>query len=253
MPWNPDQYNQFKTERFSPFLDLISHIKDRPYLKGVDLGCGTGELTKILADSLTHASILGIDESFEMLLHTPKQDNIVFQQRRIEDQMQDDEMWDLIVANASLQWVDDHQKLFLQMISKLWPGGQLAIQMPSQTENLLNKLLLELVQEEPYASALFGWKRISPMLTMDEYATLFYEAGGEDIVMYQKMYPIMAKTQDDLFEFIAGSALIPYMERLPEALKEQFTKSFKQNIKFHFPKVPALYAFKRLIMYARFT
>lgn len=252
MPWNPNQYNQFRTERSAPFLDLISHIKDRPYLKGIDLGCGTGELTKILADSLTHPNILGIDTSSEMLVHAPQQDNLVFKQRSIEDQLLDEEKWDLIVANASLQWVDDHRILFSKIISRLNHDGQLAIQMPSQSENLLNQLLLELVKEEPYASALDGWKRLSPMLSMDEYATLIFEAGGKDIVMYQKMYPVIAETQDDLFEFIAGSALIPYMERLPEVLKEQFEMSFKRNIQFHFPKMPALYAFKRMMMYARF-
>ena len=60
MPWNPDKYNEFKTERYKPFFDLVSHIKDKPNLKVLDLGCGTGELTKFLADKLTHPTVLGI-------------------------------------------------------------------------------------------------------------------------------------------------------------------------------------------------
>jgi trans-aconitate 2-methyltransferase len=187
-----------------------------------------------------------------MLAKVPEQNNLSFKQRTIEEQLVENENWDLIFSNAALQWVDDHQELFPKIISKLNPDGQLAIQMPSQTENLLNIILLDLVQEEPYASALGNWTRPSPVLSIDEYANLLFENGGKDLTIYQKMYPIIAKSHDDLFEFISGSALVPYMERLPGSFQQQFSIEFKRRIKLNFPTLPAIYAFKRFIIYAIF-
>ncbi len=252
MPWNPHQYNQFKAERYKPYLDLITHIKDRPHLNVLDLGCGTGELTKILAEKLTSPTVLGIDSSSEMLAQAPEQYNLQFRQISIEEQLQDDQNWDIIIANASLQWVEKHESLFTQLISKLNPNGQLAVQMPSQRENILNNLLLDLVQEEPYAAALNGWKRISPLLSIDGYTRLLFENGGKELTVYQKVYPVVAQSPDNLYEFIAGSSLIPYFEKLGVALQARLSEDFKHRIQLHFPKMPAIYAFKRLLIYSVF-
>src|ERR1044071_779429 len=152
MPWNPDIYNKFKEKRYEPFYDLIGHIDDKPGMKILDLGCGTGELTRIAADKFSESTLLGVDTSAEMLSKASDQKNISFAQRSIEEQLQLADKWDVIIANASLQWVNDHPVLFPRIISKLLPEGQLAVQMPSQKENLLNQLLYELVHESPYRS-----------------------------------------------------------------------------------------------------
>ncbi len=142
MPWDPNKYNEFKKERYKPFFDLISHLQNQPNLQVIDLGCGTGELTQILAEQLTSATVLGIDNSASMLTKAPAGiSNLSFQEITIEQQLSKSTKWDIIVANASLQWIDNHELLFPQIIKLLNPNGQLAIQMPSQTENILNKLL----------------------------------------------------------------------------------------------------------------
>jgi trans-aconitate 2-methyltransferase len=252
MPWNPDQYNQFKKERYQPFFDLINHITPQPNLSILDLGCGTGELTKVVADNFPDSNVKGIDNSPEMLAQAPQQSNLSFGLRSIEEQLLENETWDLIIANASLQWIDDHQKLFPTIISKLNGGGQLAIQMPSQTENILNKMLLELVQEYPFHQALEGWTRPSPVLSLDDYTNILFKHGGKELVIYQKVYPIIAQSSEELYAFIAGSALVPYMERLSEIMKDELEKSLKRKIAETFDSSPAVYAFKRIILYARF-
>lgn len=252
MPWNPDTYNKFKEERYQPFYDLINHIHGKQGMNIIDLGCGTGELTAILADRFAPRNILGIDTSSEMLGKAPRQGNISFVQRSIEGQMEQDERWDLIVANASLQWVDDHQVLFPRIIAKLREEGQLAIQMPSQKENLLNRILHQLVQEPPFSEALNGWVRHSPVLSLDDYTNLFFNNGVKDVVIYQKVYPIVSRSFDELYEFISGSALVPYMERLKEPVRSQFEAAFKQSISQHFISSPSVYPFKRIILYGRF-
>ena len=67
MSWDPDQYNRFKQQRAAPFLDLKRWLKVRPGLSAVDLGCGTGELTRQLADLLPDSLVLGVDTSAQML------------------------------------------------------------------------------------------------------------------------------------------------------------------------------------------
>jgi trans-aconitate 2-methyltransferase len=252
MAWNPEKYNEFKTLRYKPFFDLTAHIMDKPNMKVIDLGCGTGELTHMLSKRLTNPSIKGIDSSKEMLEKAKEFTSIQFDQKTIEEQINTGEKWDLVFANASIQWVDNHKELFPKIISLLNPEGQLAIQMPCQNENLLNQIVIELVQEEPYKTALNNWKRISPVLTMDDYAQILFENSGTDIIIYQKVYPMIANSHDELYEFILGSTLVPYFERLKGEIKEQFINEFKSRIEKRFSKMPSLYAFKRILLHARF-
>lgn len=251
MPWNPDKYNEYQKVREKPFFDLISHLQHNPKMKVADLGCGTGNLTSILADKFEDADVTGIDSS-ETMLSKATFKNVRFERKTVEAQLNEATKWDLIISNATMQWIDDHNSFFPLMISRLNIGGQLAIQMPSQTENLLNKILFALVQEQPYADALKGWKRASPVLSIDEYATIMFEQGGSDIIINQKMYPIITQTSNDLYEFISGTALVPYFERLDGLEKENFICEFKHRIAIQFPKMPAIYAFKRMIIYAKF-
>ncbi|KAF2337922.1 methyltransferase domain-containing protein [Flavobacterium ginsenosidimutans] len=252
MTWDPKKYNEFKTERSKPFDDLTSHIIDKPNLKVIDLGCGTGELTKKLFDILTNPTVLGIDNSAEMLAKAPSQENLEFREKPILEQVKDDVKWDLIFSNAALQWIDNHYELFPKIISRINPGGQLAVQMPQQNENILNKILFQLVQEEPFASYLKNWTRPSPVLTLDEYAKILFENGGKDLVLYEKVYPLISTKKDDFFDFISGSTLTVYQERLKEKEFEELATEFKKRIDTYFPNVPSIYAFRRLLIYAKF-
>lgn len=133
MAWNPEKYNEFKTLRYKPFFDLAAHILNKPNMKVIDLGCGTGELTHMLSERLTYPSVKGIDSSKEMLEKAKEFVSIQFEQKTIEEQINTGEKWDLIFANASIQWVDNHEELFPKIISLLNPDGQLAIQMLVRT------------------------------------------------------------------------------------------------------------------------
>lgn len=254
MAWNPDQYNRFKTERFAPFYDLLQLMEVKEGLKVIDLGCGTGELTHQLAQVLPKAKLLGIDSSAEMLAKAAAFANqqLKFEQRTIEDQLKSPEKWDLVFSNAALQWVDGHEQLFPRIVATLRPGGQLLVQMPSQTENLLNRLLNALIAEEPFVSALNGWSRPSPVLSTEAYAQLLFEQGGTDIHIFEKIYPVIVTDPEELYNWIAGTALIPYVERLEAQPRAQLITEFKKRIKEHFTKRPILYPFKRIIIAAKF-
>lgn len=253
MPWNPDNYNQFKDIRFKPFYDLAELIVGDTVLHAVDLGCGTGEQTAILSKKFAEANFLGIDSSAEMLSesHRLETESLKFGQSSVEKFLAEPRTWDLIFSNAALQWLEDHQVLFPQLISKLNAGGQLAVQMPYQPENILNKILFELGNEEPFRTYLNDWNRSSAVLDIDAYAQLLFENGLDQFDLSLRVYPLIATDADTLYSFIAGSALIPYIERLADDKKVLFIDEFKTRINKHFSKFPAIYSFKRILLYGR--
>lgn len=253
MPWNPEIYNKFKNIRYQPFYDLAGFIQPVKGMKAIDLGCGTGEQTAILADKFKEANFLGVDSSAEMLEKSKslEMDNLHFRNATTEETLKSGEKWDLIFSNAALQWSNDHEILFPELIKLVNPKGQFAVQMPVQPENKLNVILSDLVDEEPFKSYLKGYKRDSPVLSIDEYAQILFDGGLQELQILQKVYPIIANDHETLYNFISGSALIPYIERLKGEEKALFIKAYKERIAEHFPKLPAIYSFKRILLYGK--
>ncbi len=130
MTWNPDQYHKFQAQRSAPFDDLLKLVDARPRLKVVDLGCGTGELTRRLADSLPESLVLGLDSSPQMLAQAEavKRPGLTFE---LGDQAGLSGEWDLIFSNAALQWSENHEQLIGHLHARLAKGGQIAVQVPS--------------------------------------------------------------------------------------------------------------------------
>lgn len=253
MPWNPEIYNQFKNIRYQPFFDLMEFISPENLKTAVDIGCGTGEQTHILSQKFDKANFIGIDSSAEMLAKSKvfQTEKLEFQLASVEEFIHSDKKFDLIFSNAALQWADHHEELFPKLISHLTNNGQFAVQMPMQADNVLNRILLELAQEKPYSDFLKGWKRKPVMLSIDQYAQIMFKAGLKDLQIIQKVYPIIADDAGKLFDFISGSALIPYIERLSNEHSEVFTNEYKKRIEKSFGKFPAIYAFKRLLLYGK--
>ena len=186
-----------------------------------------------------------------MLLESKKykSENLTFSLTTIKEFVESKSTWDLIFSNAALQWEENHETLFPQLISKLNPRGQLAVQMPYQKENILNILLLQLVKEKPFVEALHGFRRESPMLTPDDYARILFENSMVELNLSIRVYPIIAQSETELYNFIAGSALIPYMERLDLSHQPYFKDIFLGRIRAHFKSFPAIYSFKRILFY----
>ena len=255
MAWNPGKYNKFRSERMQPFYDCLQLIEPGPSMEIVDLGCGTGELTLKLAELSPEPNmVLGIDSSSEMLMESSryKHSKLSFRQANIEDQLQDTRKWDLIFSHAAIQWIPDHQSLISLMISRLKPGGQLLIQLPAQHHNITNQLLGELANTEPYSSKLQNWNRRSPVLDPGEYGEILFRNGGQNIQVFEKIYPIIVNDSDALYDWVSGTALIPYLERLNDEDGSRFVAEFKSHLKQHFSRTPVFYPFKRIIMSAIF-
>src|SRR5512132_1591501 len=187
MPWDPNQYHKFQEQRSAPFYDLLALVEKRPNLKVVDLGCGTGELTRQLADSLPNSNVTGLDSSSQMLEKAAAyaSPNLHFQQG---DQSQLTGEWDLIFSNAALHWSENHAELIPNLYRRLAPGGQIAVQVPSNHNHISHQIYRETASEEPFKSILKGFQRYAPVLSIDEYARLLFACGAEEIVVFEKVY-----------------------------------------------------------------
>lgn len=254
MPWNPDIYNKFKSERFEPFYDLFNLIQVKPGMRVIDLGCGTGELRRKLADALPDSTVLGIDNSSEMLHRSTafETDRVHFEFKSIEDQLVSNQKWDLVFSNAALQWVDNHDMLLPEIIGHLNPGGQIAFQIPAQHHNVSNQLLNLLADQPVYQAALQGWKRKTPVLNIDRYAELFFRLGGQSIIAYEKIYPLIVPDSNALFDWVSGTALLPYLERLEGETRQEFIDDYKTCLQQQYASSPVFYPFKRILLSALF-
>jgi trans-aconitate 2-methyltransferase len=253
MPWDPERYEQFKEERAAPFDDVMHLVHARPGLRVVDLGCGTGELTRRLADALPQSDALGVDSSAEMLTKAGvlARPGLRFERGKIEEFGCES---DLIASNAALQWVADHESLIPRLFSLLRPGGQLVVQVPSNFNHATHKLIDEVASEEPFRTGLDGWgtnwSRSRPVLSIERYAELLYGEGGTDIVSFEKAYPHVLPDADALADWMSGTALVPYMERLPLELKEPFMERYRARLREIFPEQPVFYGFRRTLFSA---
>ena len=255
MAWNPDIYNKFKTERFQPFYDCLGIINPKPGMKVIDLGCGTGELTLKLATHLPHPlQVVGIDSSGEMLgaSHNFQHPKLHFDVRSIEEEVVSGHKWDLVFSNAAIQWVENHPVLLPRIISTLEAGGQLVIQLPAQHQNITNLILAELAATTQFRVSLDQSIKPSPVLKMEEYARILFDHGGVNITVLEKIYPVVVKDFNGLYDWVSGTALLPYLEPLKGDDRQDFIMMFKQRLQHQFPGSPVFYPFKRIIMAATF-
>lgn len=249
MPWDPQQYHKFQAERFAPFEDLARQIRVRPGIRALDLGCGTGELTRRLADMLPESDVLGIDSSPQMLAKAEAQarPGLRFE---LGDLLDVQGEWDLVFSHAVIQWVDGHEALVPRLLALVRPGGQLAIQQPNNVTHAAHRMITEVAGEAPFREALGGWTRSWPQLALERYAELLFAHGAQDISVTEKVYPHVLADSDAVVEWTRGTALVPYLERLPEDLREPFLARYRELLRPHMPGSPVFYGFRRMLIVA---
>ena len=157
-----------------------------------------------------------------------------------------DGVWDLVFSHAALQWVDDHEALMPRLLSRVAPGGQLVVQMPSNHRYVTHTLILELAGSEPFRTALDGWVRPSPVLSIEAYAEMLYANGGREITIFEKVYPHELPDADAVADWTSGTALVPYLERLGNA-RETFMEQYRERLRRQWPSGPVFYPFRRIL------
>jgi trans-aconitate 2-methyltransferase len=249
--WNAEQYERFKAERSLPFFDLLGLVRrGQPIKRVVDLGCGTGQLTATLHETLGAGETLGIDSSAEMLAKAPKVTGLTFQRDDIES-FQPGETFDVVFSNAALQWVPDHRALFARLAGWLGPGGQLAVQMPANFDHPSHVVAEDVALEAPFAEALGGWRRGERLLPVEDYARLLSSLGFVEQRVRLEVYAHRLPSRADVVEWVKGTLLTDYKKRLSAELYERFLERYRQVL---LPQLedtaPYLYPFKRVLLWA---
>ena len=259
--WNPEQYDHFRDERSRPFFDLADLVQRQPEMRVLDLGCGSGRLTAWLHRRLGARETLGIDSSAAMLSQSAEQRDEAAGLRFVEADIADyqpDARFDLVFSNAALQWLPDHESLFPRVAEWVAPGGQLAVQMPANFDHPSHATAARLAAEEPFATALEGWLRTDPVLAPEAYALLLARSGldgeGEppSPQVRLQVYLHELERSGDVLEWVRGSLLTAYQQRMPEDLFERFLTDYESILRSTLgDRRPYLYPFKRLLFWGR--
>lgn len=251
--WNPEQYHRFQRERRQPFDDLIAMVEGVPGPRVVDLGCGTGELTREVHESLAASETVGIDSSPEMLSKAPASERPGLRFERGDlGAFAADAPFDIVFSNAAIHWVDDHAALLARLAGLLAPGGQLAIQVPANHDHPSHTAAAAVAAEEPFATALGGHIRRSPVLAPEQYAAILHRLGFAQQRVFLRVYAHLLPERADVIEWVKGTTLTDYQKRLPPAVYAEFLARYRERL---LPELedtrPFFFAFKRVLMWAR--
>jgi trans-aconitate 2-methyltransferase len=237
--WSPDQYAKFGDERSRPFFDLLSRVRLEAPRRVVDLGCGPGELTAALLARWPGARVLGVDSSPEML-HKAQALAVPGRLDFVAGDLagyRPDEPQDLVVANASLHWIEDHATLLGHLLSCLAPGGVLAFQVPANFQAPSHALLREVCAAPRWKPKLgFVAERDppSPVCEPDWYLTFLQGRGLRPEVWTTTYYHVL-QGEDAVLEWVSGTALRPVLARLDEAERRGFRAEYGARLREAYP------------------
>ncbi|NIE68705.1 trans-aconitate 2-methyltransferase [Burkholderia sp. Ax-1719] len=252
------QYVQFESERTRPVRDLLAAVPATPVTHAIDIGCGPGNSTERLIARVPEAHISGLDASADMLdaarQRLPQIDFTLADIAQWSASAQDEAPhYDLMLANAVLQWLPDHDTLFPQLVRRLAPGGHLAIQMPDNLDEPAHRLLREIAANGPWASRLANTARTERYDARHYYALLAPLCSRVD-VWRTTYYHALAGGADAVVEWFKGSALRPFLAALGnDEERAAFTARYREAIAQAYPALAdgtVLLPFPRLFIVA---
>jgi trans-aconitate 2-methyltransferase len=255
--WNPTQYERFADERTRPFVDLLALVEPASFGTAVDLGCGTGALTQLAANQLAVQHMVGIDNSPAMLAQAAsiQQPNVDFVEADIGPWTSAGDH-DLVLANASLHWIGDHPAVLQRWTAALCPGGQLAVQLPSNADTASQRVAAEVAHREPYLSAFDGRPPADPVainvLAPETYAQLLYDLGFARQHVRLQVYPHVLRSSRHVVEWVRGTTLVRFEKLLDPPLYQQFLVDYERELIAQIgDREPFFFGFRRVLMWGR--
>ena len=250
--WSPDQYARFRSEREQPFHDLLAMVDPVPGGRVVDLGCGTGVLTRLLHEHTQALETVGLDRSDAMLEQSAQHAGGGVRFERGDIAEFNGKRFDVIFANASIQWVEDHASLFPRLAAALRPGGQLAVQMPYNENHPSHAVAREVAQSQPHTEALGGLVYRHAVEPLEWYAEQLARLGFTEQHVRVQVYLHRLSGPEDVIEWVKGSLLTSYRERLPVEDYEAFLAEYRKRLlSVLADERPFLYPFKRVLIWGR--
>ena len=254
--WDPGQYHKFGDHRLRPALELFERamlaLGSKAPANAYDLGCGAGEIARIMADRWLEAHVVGLDSSAEMLVKAEAAG-----ESRVEWAEADVRTWtaspkaDLLYSNAMFQWVDGHPTVFPRMVEQLAPGGVLAVQMPLSFGQTSHRLLRDVLENyaTPELRKAVGRKWVEEP---DWYYDLL-----KPITAFQDIWDVTYQQvlhgDDPVLEWVKGSALRPVLTALSQEEGDKFLAEYGAALHTAYPKRAGgetLFPFQRLFIVA---
>jgi len=246
--WSTEQYEKFKSERQQPFFDLLALVEKRPRMRLVDLGCGTGELTRELHTALSADETIGIDDSETMLLKAGSfgGDALRFEKGNIEAFVAE-RPFDLIFSNAAFHWVPDHIELFARLTKFLAIDGQLAVQMPANDSHPSHQVAAQVAHE-------FGIEaRPDFVLPVERYAQLLHRLGYKKQHVRLQVYGHVLSSAGDVVEWVRGALLTHYQSLLSPERFEHYLAAYREQLRAVLgDERPYFYTYKRVLIWGTF-
>ncbi|HKP22788.1 MAG TPA: trans-aconitate 2-methyltransferase [Dongiaceae bacterium] len=252
--WDPNQYLKFTDHRLRPALDLMAQIALQAPRSLYDLGCGPGNITRLLQERWPQAAVTGVDSSADMLAKARNEaPTVAFEQADIA-------RWsapapaDLLYTNATLHWLDDHAALLPRLAAQLAPGGVLAIQMPDNRQSPSHLLVDEAAATGPWHETLAPIRPVySSMQSADAYYRILAPVTRQ-LDIWETTYLHVLEGDNPVVEWTKGTALRPYLDALAEPERGAFLAAYATRIAAAYPRQPdgrTLLPFKRIFIVAQ--
>ena len=251
--WDPERYLAYADERARPFVELLARVAATDPRTVVDLGCGPGTLTGLLAERWPEAEVTGLDASPEMVAAARgRGDGVAYDVADLRDwAAAAGEPVDVLVSNATLQWVPGHLELLPALLGRVRPGGWLAFQVPGNFDEPSHTIRRELAEEAPYAAhtrALAAPAGHDPGTYLEALAGL-----GCTVDAWETTYLHVLTGEDPVFTWVCGTSARPTLQALPDHLRPGFEAELARRLRAAYP--PAAYGvvlpFRRVFVVAR--
>jgi trans-aconitate 2-methyltransferase len=238
LSWSAKQYVAFEDERTRPVRDLLAALPPIEAHSVIDLGCGPGNSTEVLAARYPQAKISGIDSSSDMIEAARRRlPHISFAVADLQT-WKDAGPFDVILANAVLQWVDSHESLLPRLIERLAPGGALAVQMPDNLDEPAHRLMRETAADGPWAAILAASSAArAPLANAAWYYELLRPLCSKVDLWRTTYYHFLHGGAEAVVEWFKGSGLRPFLEPLNAAERSAFLGRYTAAIAKTYPKV----------------
>jgi trans-aconitate 2-methyltransferase len=229
--WSASQYIKFEQERNRPIMDLITQIPTIEVNKAIDIGCGPGNSTELLATYFPKAkSISGIDSSADMIKAArERMPDIHFEISDISN-WEEKNLYDIILANASLQWVPDHKILFPSLIQKLNKNGSLAVQMPDNLNEPTHVLMRKTASEGTWASKLKDRSKRTKRESADWYYQLLKDKASTLNIWRTTYFHPLPGGHQAIIEWLKGTGLRPFLTPLDQNEQSKFLEKYTAEI-----------------------
>ena len=235
MTWSAAQYVKFEQERTRPVRDLVQRIPLAHVESAADIGCGPGNSTEVLRERYSQARIVGLDSSPDMIEAARKRlPDIAFEVADIRE-WRSTEPLDVILANAVLQWIPDHETLFPALIAKLGPGGALAVQMPDNLEEPSHRLMGEVASNGPWAAKLKDATRARTERHLADWYFRLLRPHAPHVDLWRTTYFHPLAGAHAVVEWLKGTGLRPFLDPLEESEREAFLGQYEAAIAKAYP------------------